>query len=535
MLPAVLTNALHKWHKPSKYSVRVILTTCLASLGGGLFGFDTGSIGAITEMHSFEEQFGVLTPTMRGVVVAIILLPSAFTGMLAGNIADKISRKYSISVGAAIFAVGSALSAASTGDSLAMLLVGRCIAGLGEGLFLGCTGVYLTEISPRHLRSQAVLIMQLYTTGAVALGFFVCYGTVNIPNSMGWRVPFIIQTFTATMLAIGMPFVTYSPRWLISKGRIDEAKQVIDSLVAPDHDNEKRELLAVPPAQLAARNKSQLEAMKDIWQPGVRGRTVLGVALNVFQQLSGIDFVLFFAPLLFNQAGLDPSTSSFIASGCTGLVLVACTYAGTFYIDRIGRRKIWIVGGTCTATCHMVLGIFYATGVPRLSEAGKYATIVFIELFAVSFTSSWSIVTRLYAAEVQPTRTRAAATSFGQGANQLANFAVAVSGPAFLDRSSYSPYFFYGACTAIGVVFGYLYMHEVRGQTLESIDATFEGSAVAVSLPKVFRAARLTQVRQRKNSRSQSATLPGETRADLREHFKMDAIRETRDESAVDD
>lgn len=120
------------------------------------------------------------------------------------------------------------------------------------------------------------------------------------------------------------------------------------------------------------------------------------------------------APLLFNQAGLDPSTSSFIASGCTGLVLVACTFAGTFYIDRIGRRKIWIWGGTCTALCHFVrppgphstrhadqlllaqvLGLFYATGVPHESKAGRYAVIIFIELFAVSFTSSWSIVTKL--------------------------------------------------------------------------------------------------------------------------------------------
>lgn len=138
---------------------------------------------------------------------------------------------------------------------------------------------------------------------------------------MGWRVPFIIQTFTATLLAIGMPFVTYSPRWLISKGRIDEAKQVIDSLVAPDLDNEKRELLAVPPAQLAARNKSQLEAMKDIWQPGVRGRTVLGVALNVFQQLSGIDFVR----LAFSFRRDRPTDSAFASRRCSSLLPCSST------------------------------------------------------------------------------------------------------------------------------------------------------------------------------------------------------------------
>ena len=118
----------------------------------------------------------------------------------------------------------------------------------------------------------------------------MCYGTVNIPNSFGWRVPFILQTVTASTLAVGAHFLPYSPRWLLSKGRTDEARQVIDYLVAPNHADERRELLEIPAARTGP-HKSQLESMIDIWRPGVRGRTILGLALNVFQQLSGIDFV----------------------------------------------------------------------------------------------------------------------------------------------------------------------------------------------------------------------------------------------------
>lgn len=157
-------------------------------------------------MTQFQDVFGVLSPLIRGVVVAvrlapfphlpclpfflylahtwlsqIILVPSGVTGVLAGTVSDKLSRKYTISLGSAIFAVGSAISAASK-TSLGVLILGRCIAGTGEGLFLGCLGVYLCEISPRHLRSQMLLLQQLVCTGGIAFAFFFCFGTYFPPE-----------------------------------------------------------------------------------------------------------------------------------------------------------------------------------------------------------------------------------------------------------------------------------------------------------------------------------------------------------------
>ncbi|KAK4054522.1 hypothetical protein OIV83_001016 [Microbotryomycetes sp. JL201] len=474
---------------------RVWIATCVISIGGGLFGTDTGSIGAITTMPAFEQQFGGrLDPVLRGLVVSLILPSSVITGIMAGSISDKISRKFTISLGGAIFALGSILSAASF--NLAMLIVGRVVAGLGEGLFLGCSGVYLCEISPKKIRGQVTLIFQLFTAGGVAAGFFICYGTVRLNSSLEWRLPFIIQAVSAITLCISAYLLPYSPRWLLSKGRRDEAERTLDLFVSPADVADRLEMLsmaddddvatanAVAPMSTVRGNKKA--AFMDIWRKDVRGRTVLGLIINVGQQLSGIDFVLFFAPDLFRQAGLDEDTASFVASGVTGLLLMAAVVIGYFYIDRIGRRPLYLVGGFCISTTLFVIGSLYASGGVKTS-AGKWTVIVMIELFAIFFAGTWSLVVRLYTSEIQPTKTRAVASSTGQAINQLANFVVALTAPQFLARSSWGPYMTYGAFSALSTLIAFLFMFETKGRSLESINLEHKSPISSMTRPHFFK------------------------------------------------
>lgn len=187
---------------------------------------------------------------------------------------------------------------------------------------------------------------------------------------------------------------------------------------------------------------------------------------NVAMQATGIDFVLYFAPLLFAEAGLDPTTASFYASGITGIVLLLTTLAGTAYIDRVGRRQLFLVGGLCICFSELMIGVLLASNA-QTTPIGRVFVIGFVEIFAIAFSGSWALCVRLYGAEIQPTSTRASASSFGQGLNQASNFVVAVTGPLFIATSSYAPFITYASFTAFATAVAYFYMPETVGKSLE--------------------------------------------------------------------
>ncbi|KAL4934977.1 hypothetical protein BDV06DRAFT_229253 [Aspergillus oleicola] len=459
-------------------SVRIFLIAGHVSLTGLLYGLDTGSIGVITQMTQFADSIGHLSSTQQGIYVASILLSSSVSSLTSGHVSDRVSRKYGILLGGIISLIGTVISACS--PNFACLIVARLLTGIGVGQAISVTTVYLVEIAPVSIRGVAACFLQTYVVFGIMTGYFTAFGSSNINGSFSWRLPFIIQAVVAALLCLGIAFVPFSPRWLAQVGRHDQAKQALSKLRLPDSVTVETELAEIQQS-LDPEKQHQTASIKEIFNRQYRGRTALGIFLMSFQQLTGIDVVLYYAPILFQQAGFTSQRASFLSSGVTGIVMLICTIPAQIWVDRWGRRRPLIYGGAAMAICFIVIGSLYArfgrvesNEVTLRSKAAQWVVIVLIYIFVANFSWSWAVVGKIYASEIIPTRLRAKVCAVELVANWVVNFLVTFTAPLFLRASPSGPYYLYGFSTVIAVAVCVL-MPETKGHSLEGIERLFEG------------------------------------------------------------
>ncbi|KAA8643617.1 putative MFS sugar transporter [Aspergillus tanneri] len=467
---------------------RYVLTSILCSCGGLLFGMDTGIIGPVTVMKTFTSQFGSQSATVHGLLVSSILIPAALSSFFAGYLADKLGRPKGISIGALIFSLGAALEAAAF--HISMFVVGS----------------YICEISPTSIRGALSTGPQLLITLGLVVGFFTCYGTARIENSFSWRIPFLILAcLSAAFSVAAWMWLVPSPRWLTVHGRRSEATAAWDLLGVSHAEREKVEIEQDRSTNLCSQNaredrasvermgsatrqhvKSTKDKLLDIFSKDVRARTAIAVFLMGMQQLSGIDG---YAPLLFEQAGLASADASFFASGVSAILIFAVTIPALIWADKWGRRHSIIYGGIGLSATMFLMGALYAGNVVHSSSgAGRWVVIVSIYLFAVIFSLSWAVGIKVYAAEIQPQRTRASATSLAHGSNWVTNFLVALTTPILLSKSSFAAYFLFGGCSLVTVFFCAFIMPETKGRSLDEIEEAFKSKSLgSQTLAKVLR------------------------------------------------
>ncbi|KAF6823366.1 MFS monosaccharide transporter [Colletotrichum plurivorum] len=500
----VLSDAALEPYGPSGFrgifaSHYVALCAAFAAVGGFLFGYDQGVISVTLVMDQFLERFPEVSDTAagsgfkKGLMTAMITL-GAFIGALnQGWIADWISRKRSIMVAVVVFTIGSAIQTSALNYD--MLVGGRFIGGLGIGMLSMVVPLYISEISPPEIRGSLLVFEQLSIVTGIVISFWITYGTKDIPNHWSWQLPFLIQILPGLILGLGAAFLPYSPRWLASKGREDEALRNLSKLrTLPDTDPRVRrewmEIVAEARFQSAvlaerhpalAGNKNISSSLKlevvswtDCFKAGCWKRTHVGAGLMFFQQFVGINALIYYSPTLFKTMGLDHNMQ-LIMSGVLNCVQLVGVLPSLWTMDRFGRRWILLIGSVGMTVCHTVIAALVAVfshDWPSYTTQG-WVSVAFLLVYIWVFGFSWGPVPWALPSEVFPSSLRAKGVAVSTCSNWINNFIIGLITPPLIQGTGFGAYVFFAAFCALSFFWVWFFVPETKGKTLEQMDEVF--------------------------------------------------------------
>ncbi len=435
---------------------RVIVAAALTALGGLLFGYDTGVVsGALLFL---KDDFGGLSSFQQELVTSLLLVGAMVGALTAGRVADAVGRRKTILVTAMIFVAGVLLAAFA--PAFWTLIVARFVIGLAVGSASMTVPLYIGEVAPPKIRGALVSFNQLMITSGILASYLVDYG---LADSKNWRLMFGLAAIPAVILGIGILTQKESPHWLIRRGREEEAREVLSLLRAEDDiDAEIQEVKEL------ARTESK-GSSKELLARGVRPALWVGIGLAVFQQVTGINTVIYYAPTLLKGAGLG-SSASLLANVVNGAVNVLMTIVAIRLLDRTGRRPLLLIGTAGMAVGMIVTACAFLSG-DELHGATAYVGIAGLLIYTGSFAVGLGPVFWLMIAEIYPLRIRGQAMSVATIANWGANFVVTISFLTLLNAISPKGVFFlFAFLTLVALAYFAKRVPETKGRSLEQIE-----------------------------------------------------------------
>jgi sugar porter (SP) family MFS transporter len=434
----------------------VVWTAAITALGGLLFGYDTGVIsGALLFLHT---SFGNLSSFDKELVTSILLIGATVGAFGAGRLADVIGRRSVILITAAVFVVG--VLGAAFAPTFWLLVAMRFVIGLAVGSASMAVPLYISEVAPPRVRGALVSFNQLALTAGILVSFLVDY---SLSSSEDWRLMFGLAAIPGVLLFIGMLTQAESPVWLVTHGRIAEGRKVLARVRSADHDIDG-EIDGI--TSLSNRSASYRELLA----PDVRKPVVVGVLLAVFQQVTGINTVIYYAPTLLHQAGFGNS-ASLLANVGNGVVNVGLTIIAISLIDRVGRRTLLLGGTVGMAVALFAVAVTFAVSGNTLGHTGSIVAVVSLVAYTGSFAIGLGPVFWLLIAEIYPARIRGKSMSIATMANWVANFVVAVSFLTLLNAiSNAGTFFLMGSLSLVAVAYFWWKVPETQGMTLEQIE-----------------------------------------------------------------
>lgn len=464
-----------------------------AAFGGILYGYDTGVISGVKVMEDWLQTFGhevptgdpnkpsyAITTSTESLIVSILSAGTFFGALLAAPIGDTIGRKFGIIFSAAVFCIGVALQIIAT--AVPLFVVGRIFAGLGVGMISCLVPMYQSECSPKWIRGAVISCYQWAITIGLLLASVVNEATHNRLDHSAWRIPIGVQFAWAAVLAGGMLCLPESPRWLVARGRDDQAAVNLARLVSMSPDD--------PEIEVQLNDiRTNLRTEEALGQTGyadcfkrthnkILFRVLTGISLQAWQQLTGVNFIFYYGTTFFQRSGIS---NSFLISMATNVVNVFMTIPGIYLVDRSGRRSLLLIGAAGMLLCEFIVAVV-GVSVSDQNMAGQKVLIVFVCIYIAFFASTWGPVAWVVTAEIFPLNVRAKAMSMATASNWLFNFAISYATPYLVNSGQGNAnlgvkvFFIWGSTCTGCLIFTYFCVPETKGLSLEAIDILYQNT-----------------------------------------------------------
>lgn len=430
------------------------------------------------EQPNGERAFDV---TIQSLIVSLMSIGTLFGALAGAYTADWFGRRRSLSIGVAVFIIGNIIQITAM-NSWVHLTVGRIVAGLGVGVLSIGVPMFQSECCPREIRGAVVASYQLMITIGILVSNLINFGVRDNPGSdsdASWRIVIGLGIGFSLPLGIGVLFSPESPRWLAGRGRWEDARMSLarlrgmkDDLMNPIVNDDFKEMETSIQEQHSAGQGTWKECFtgQPSGIPRLVYRTILGCALQFFQQWTGVNYFFYYGATIFKAAGIeDPIQTQLIL----GAVNVAMTIPGLYLIERLGRRKPLWFGGLWQAAWLLIFAIIGIVRPPTEHPSSGIVMIVCACMFIASFAMTWGPFIWVVIGETFPLRTRAKQASLATAFNWLGNFLIAFLTPYANDGIGYAFGFVFFACNFVAAAIVYFFLFETKSLSLENVDVMY--------------------------------------------------------------
>ncbi|WCJ30689.1 Major facilitator superfamily protein [Euphorbia peplus] len=457
--------------KERSSSTRKYVLACafFASLNSVLLGYDVGVMsGAII----FIQEDLKITEVQQEVLVGSLSIVSLFGSLAGGRTSDIIGRKWTMGFAAVIFQIGAAVMALAS--TFEILMFGRFLAGIGIGFGVMVAPLYIAEISPAVARGSLTSFPEIFINFGILLGYVSNYAFSGLSVHTGWRVMLAVGILPSVFIAFALCIIPESPRWLVMKNRVEEARSVLLKTNESEQEVEER-LEEIQKAAGIGEKGEEKPVWLEMLTPSrvLRRILVVGIGIQCFQQITGIDATVYYSPEIFQGAGIQNETKLLAATVAVGVSKTVFILVAIFLIDKLGRKPLLYLSTIGMTICLFCLGVtlsFVGTG-----DIGIALSIFFVCANVAFFSVGIGPVCWVLTAEIFPLRLRAQAAAIGAVGNRVCSGLVAMS---FLSVARAvtmgGTFFIFSAISALSVVFVYKLVPETKGKSLEQIELMFQ-------------------------------------------------------------